>query len=252
MPPVIGRLATPRVRNSSSAAARRWPAFPIARTIRASPISRRATAAVSRRRRRGKSAPSPRSCGERVGVRGYFGKICGCGENGAPSPGSQERSDLSPQAGRGYKRRLLERYNRPLLNLRETVVERIAGAAHGADRILLAAGVEKLAQAADMHVHGALVDVDVAAPDAVEQLFAGKHPPGMLEKEFEQAVFGRPEIDGAAGAGDAALFPVELDIAIGEHSGKPLGARAAQQPAYPRQQFRHRERLDDVVVRAGR
>ena len=57
-----------------------------------------------------------------------------------------------------------------LFHLCETVVQRVAGAADGADRVLLAAGVEQLAQAADMHIDGALVDIDVAAPDAVEQL----------------------------------------------------------------------------------
>src|SRR3979490_3400737 len=91
-----------------------------------------------------------------------------------------------------------------LLHLREPVVQRVAGAAHGADRILLAAGIEQLAQAADMYVDGALVDIDVAAPDAVEQLLAAEHAAGMLEEEFQQAIFGRAEIDRPARAGDAA------------------------------------------------
>src|SRR5262249_3796406 len=102
-------------------------------------------------------------------------------------------------------------------SLREAVVERVAGAAHGANRGLLAARIEQLAQAADMHVDGALVDIDVAAPDAVEQLLAGEHPAGVLKEEFEQAVFGRTEIDWTARARDAALLAVELDVAIGEH-----------------------------------
>src|SRR5581483_181110 len=42
-----------------------------------------------------------------------------------------------------------------LLRLREAVVERVAGAAHGADRILLAARIEQLAQPSDKHVDGA-------------------------------------------------------------------------------------------------
>src|SRR5580700_10458521 len=57
--------------------------------------------------------------------------------------------------------------------LAETIVERVAGAAHGADRIDGVAAVECLAQAADMDVHSALVDIDVAAPHPVEQLLAG-------------------------------------------------------------------------------
>src|SRR6476619_5688627 len=86
------------------------------------------------------------------------------------------------------------------LHLRKPIVQRVAGAADGADRILLAAGVEQLAQAADMDVDGALVDIDVAAPDAVEQLFARKHAAGTFHQELEQPVFSWTEIDGATGA----------------------------------------------------
>src|ERR1700681_2426773 len=111
-----------------------------------------------------------------------------------------------------------------LLRLREPVVERVAGAAHGADRILLAARIEQFAQPPDMHIHGALVDIDVAAPDAVEQLLAGKHPARMLEKNLQQPVFGRAEIDRTPRAPDAALLAIELDIAIAEHGGEPFGA----------------------------
>jgi hypothetical protein len=73
------------------------------------------------------------------------------------------------------------------LRLREPVIQRISRAAHGADRILLAAWVEQFAQAPDVHVHGALVDIDVAAPDAVEQLFAAEYPAGMLQEKLQQA-----------------------------------------------------------------
>src|ERR1700681_1036911 len=106
-----------------------------------------------------------------------------------------------------------------LRRFREPVIQRVAGAAHGADRILLAARVEQLAQPSDMHIHGAFVDIDVAAPDAVEQLLAAEHPARMLQKEFQQPVFGRAEINRAARAGDAALLAIELDVAIGKHGG---------------------------------
>src|SRR5206468_11606910 len=103
------------------------------------------------------------------------------------------------------------------LHLREPVIQRISRAAHGADRVLFAAGVEQLAQAADMDVDGALVDIDVAAPDAVEQLLAREHAAGMLQEELQQAVFGRTEIDRPARARHAALVAVELDVAISQH-----------------------------------
>src|SRR5262249_45057661 len=137
-------------------------------------------------------------------------------------------------------------------HFREAVVERVARAAHGADRVLLAAGIEQFAQASDMHVDGALVDIDVAAPDAVEQLLAREHAAGMLKEKLQQPVFGRPEIDRTSGAGDAALLAVELDIAESEHGGEPFGAGAPEQALHPREQLGHRERLDDVVVGAGR
>src|ERR1700688_1197941 len=80
-----------------------------------------------------------------------------------------------------------------LRGLAEAVVQRIAGAAHGADRIRHAAAVERLAQAADMDVDGALVDIDVATPDLVEQLLAREDASGVLQQEFEQAELGRAE-----------------------------------------------------------
>src|SRR5215212_1687502 len=65
------------------------------------------------------------------------------------------------------------------------VIECITGAPHGAYRILFAGGVEQLAQAPDMHIDRALVDIDVAAPDAVEQLLAAEYPPRMLQKKLQ-------------------------------------------------------------------
>src|ERR1700704_2736296 len=95
--------------------------------------------------------------------------------------------------------------------LDEAVVERVAGAAHGADRIGGAAAIERLAQASDMDVDGALVDIDVAAPDAVEQLLPREHPAGILHQEFEQPEFGGAERHVAAGARHPLLLAVELD-----------------------------------------
>ena len=45
-----------------------------------------------------------------------------------------------------------------------------------------------------MDVDGALIDIDVAAPDGVEQLGARIDPAGRLHQEFEQAEFGRAEV----------------------------------------------------------
>src|SRR5258708_17390407 len=101
-----------------------------------------------------------------------------------------------------------------------------------------------------MHIDRALVDIDVAAPDAVEQLLAAEHPARMFQKKLQEPVFGRAEIDRTARTGNAALLAIELDVAIAEHGGEPLGARAPQQAFHPRQQFRHPERLSYVIVLA--
>src|ERR1700691_4851920 len=77
----------------------------------------------------------------------------------------------------------------------EPIVERVASAAHGADRIGALPPVERLAQAADMDVHRALVDVDVAAPHPVEQLLPAKAPARPFHQKFEQAEFRRSEIN---------------------------------------------------------
>src|SRR5262245_60093725 len=84
-----------------------------------------------------------------------------------------------------------------LRRLAEAIVQRVTGAAHGADRVGVVAAVERLAQASDMHVDGTLVDIDLAAPDAVEQLLAREHAARPLHQELEQPVFGRSEIDRA-------------------------------------------------------
>ena len=50
--------------------------------------------------------------------------------------------------------------------------EAVAAAAHGLDQRVVAARLERLAQAADVHVHRALLDEHMVAPDLVEQLRA--------------------------------------------------------------------------------
>src|SRR5580704_9648587 len=77
----------------------------------------------------------------------------------------------------------------------EPIVERIAGATYGTDRVDGVAAIERLAQAADMDVDGALVDIDVAAPYPVEQLLAREHPAGTFHQKFEQAELRRAELD---------------------------------------------------------
>jgi len=56
---------------------------------------------------------------------------------------------------------------------------------------------EQFAQPPDMHIT-VRSRYRYRGPDAVEQLLAAEHPSRMLEKKFQQPVFGRAEIDRAA------------------------------------------------------
>src|SRR6516162_10977742 len=136
--------------------------------------------------------------------------------------------------------------------LLEAVVERVARAAHGANRVALGIAIERAAQPADVDVHGALVDVDIAPPYAVEQLLAREYAAGPLHQIFEQAVFGRAQLDRPPGARYAAFLPVHLEVAEAKHVAHLLRSRAPQQGVDARNELGNRERLDDVIVGAGR
>src|SRR5690606_13418770 len=96
----------------------------------------------------------------------------------------------------------------------KALVEGVAGAADGADGVDVAgAAVDRLAQAADMHIHRALIDIDIAPPDTVEQLPARIDAAGMAHEVFEQAVLGGPQMQLAAAAAHAVAGAVDLEIA---------------------------------------
>src|SRR5262249_27740996 len=151
-----GRSAIPAIPTSFFAAARPSPACPTAHTTRVTPINRPICAATGGRS--GVDRPLRRSA--RTG--------CRLRADGADRM-RRSRGVHFAQVGRFQSRRLPK-----------PVVERVAGAADGADRIGIVTAVERLAQPADMDVDGALVDIDFAAPHAVEKLFAREHATGPL------------------------------------------------------------------------
>src|SRR6186713_747260 len=75
--------------------------------------------------------------------------------------------------------------------------EPVAGTAHGLDQAVVAEFFQRLAQPTDVYVDGALFDVDVAAPDAIQQLLARVHALGMRHEESEHAVLGGTQRHGA-------------------------------------------------------
>src|SRR5580704_5136694 len=107
--------------------------------------------------------------------------------------------------------------------LPEGFVEGVAGSADGSDGVALAAPRERLAQAPDMDVDRAFVDLRRLAPHAVEELRAREHPARLLQKIFAQPELGRAEVDVANPAPHPPRLPVEIEIAGIETLGDPLG-----------------------------
>src|SRR4029077_11882354 len=77
----------------------------------------------------------------------------------------------------------------------EGFVEGVAGSAHGSDGVAFAPARQRLAQAPDMDVDRAFVDLRRLAPHAVQELRAREHPAGLLQEIFEEPELGRTEVD---------------------------------------------------------
>ncbi len=101
-----------------------------------------------------------------------------------------------------------------------------------------------------MHVDGTLLDVDVAAPDLVEQLAAGVGTLLMGHEKLQQAIFGRAHlgrfaIDGHTVADGIEQQPADLDRRLAV-----AGPGTAQHGLEAGHQLTRREGLGDVVVGA--
>ncbi len=110
---------------------------------------------------------------------------------------------------------------------------------------------ERLAQAADVHVHGALLDIDVAAPDLIQQLAAGVGAFLVGHEELQQPVLGGAHLGGGAVDGHPVADRIE-DQAVDLQRTVALHVAGATQHGFQaRHQFARREGLGDVVVGAG-
>src|SRR5262249_37684815 len=110
----------------------------------------------------------------------------------------------------------------------EPVVERVTRPAYGADGVGHMAAIDRLAQATNMDIDRSFVDVDIGAPDTIEQLLSREHSAWPLHQEFQQAIFGGSEIDRASVARYPFLFPVQFKIADAEHGRAALRVGEAQ------------------------
>ena len=102
-----------------------------------------------------------------------------------------------------------------------------------------------------MDVDGSGFDVDVRAPDGVQQLFAAEHPTRVLHEVVQQAEFRGTKVDFGARAADAVGDAVDDDVAVVDAVVSQTRTDAAQYGADAGDQLGHRERLGHIVVGAG-
>src|SRR5205823_9940014 len=95
----------------------------------------------------------------------------------------------------------------------ERVIHGVTGGADGADRIAFAARIERFAQPAHMHVDCSRFDVNIRAPDGVEQLLPAEDAAGMLDQVIENFEFGGTEMNIVPGAPHAVCRAIHLDVA---------------------------------------
>jgi hypothetical protein len=129
--------------------------------------------------------------------------------------------------------------------------ETVAAAAHRLHQPVVVAGLQGAAQAADVHIHRALLDEDMVAPHLVEQLGAGMHPLRVGHQEMQQAELGRAEVHRLAVGGEAVGGRVEAQAADLDGVLGGLRGPAAQHGLDAGHQLAGREGLGDVVVGAG-
>ena len=189
-------------------------------------------------------------------------------QHDAPAPIQGEpndRADASSPAPAASARRALRKPTRPEF---ESIVRRralgrrgcqasrprrkaIARTAHGLYQPVVAEVLERLAQPSDVHVDGTLLDVHIAAPDAVEQLLAAVDALRVRHEELEQPVLGRTERHGAFADHDAVPGAIQRRAHRSARvSVSSVAAAAAQHRIDARDQLARGERLGHVVVGA--
>ncbi|KAG0771531.1 hypothetical protein G6F22_016394 [Rhizopus arrhizus] len=91
------------------------------------------------------------------------------------------------------------------------------------------------------------------APDLLQDLRLGHHPPGVAQQQRQQRVLLAGQRHRLAIQRHFTAHQVHVQVAVVEHRrGAVTGyAAGAQQRPYPRHQFLRAERLGDIVIGAG-
>ena len=102
-----------------------------------------------------------------------------------------------------------------------------------------------------MNVHSARVDIDIAAPNVVEQLVAAEDTAGFLKQRRQQPVLCRPQFQFIARTAYAVALWIKLDVIEAEQRACGCWSRAPQLRSHPRHEFAQIVWLDHIVIRAG-
>src|SRR5690554_3614030 len=125
--------------------------------------------------------------------------------------------------------------------------ETIARATHGLNQVLMRF-TQGFAQAANVYVDGAFLDIDIAAPYLVEQLTTGVGALLVGHEELQQAILGGTYVERSVVRADAVADwikyqPIDLDGFF-----DALWCGTAQNGLESCDQFPGREGLGDVVI----
>ncbi len=85
-----------------------------------------------------------------------------------------------------------------------------------------------------MNIDRTLVNIDVVAPNAVQQSLSGENTSRPLHQELQQSELGGAELDLAAAAMNAVAFSIELNASRGENRVDMGRFGSSQQRANPR------------------
>ena len=114
------------------------------------------------------------------------------------------------------------------LHPRYALSQCVTRTAHGSDRVTMCPCLERFSQTAHMYIDRAAINIDIAAPDAVEQLFTAPHPAWALHECGQKPELGRPKAQLFTLAIDAMLGQIDHDIVIVEPLTHCCGTHAAQ------------------------
>src|SRR6266446_10037076 len=140
------------------------------------------------------------------------------------------------------------------LSVLNTLVGRkefISGAADRLNHVEFKAMIDFAAQPADVAFDHAGLRIEMNSPHIFQQHAPREHPIRISREILQQAKFLRQQLNVLPGAHDGSLQQVQLDRSHAQPGRRLLRvARPARKHPDPRQQFRERKRLDQVIVAA--